>query len=355
MAIRISFHRYRIVFALAWLLLAGQWLSADKAFGQAAPFYKDKTIRIVVGFTSGGLYDQYARLLARHMGRYIPGNPNIIVQNMPGAGSLSSTNYLYSVAKPDGLTLGMPGSGIYLDQLLGRKEAMFDVRKLHWLGSVDQRDLLLYMKADAPWKSIEDILSTKEMAKCGSTGTSDFTTILNNILEETLGAKFQEVRGYPGGVEIDLALEKGEIHCRGTGITTHFAREPYFTWHKSGFDRHIVQTGAKKDSRLSDAPTLIDLMDKKKTPSSSRNVAKVLLASATLGRPIMVTPGTPPERIGLLRAAILKTFKDPAVVDEAKKSRLDLEVLTGAEVDTQIRDVMNQPKEVIERVMKLSQ
>jgi tripartite-type tricarboxylate transporter receptor subunit TctC len=337
------------------LLISLPLFSAGKAHAQAAPFYKDKTIRIIVGFTSGGLYDQYARLLARHMGRYIPGNPNIIVQNMPGAGSLSSTNYVYSIAKPDGLTLGMPGSGIYLDQMLGRKEATFDVRKLHWLGSVDQRDLLLYMKADAPWKSIEDILSSKEMPKCGSTGTSDLTTIINNILEETLGAKFQEVRGYPGGVEIDLALEKGEIHCRGTGITTHFAREPYFTWHKSGFDRHIVQTGAKKDPRLPDAPVLIDLMDKKKTPALSRNVAKVLLASATLGRPIMATPGMPPDRVKLLREAILKTFKDPAVIDEAKKNRLDLEVLTGAEVETQIRDVMNQPKEVIDRVKKLSE
>ena len=348
-------NRLRTTGIIVWLLLACQWMSEGSVFGQAAPFYKDKTIRIIVGFTSGGLYDQYARLLARHMGKYIPGNPNIIVQNMPGAGSLSATNYVYGVAKPDGLTLGMPGSGIYLDQMLGRKEATFDVRKLHWLGSVDQRDLMLYMKADAPWKSIEDILNSKEAPKCGSTGTSDLTTILNNILEETLGAKFQEVRGYPGGVEIDLALEKGEIHCRGTGLTTHFAREPYFTWHKNGFDRHIVQTGAKKDPRLPDAPVLIELMDKKKTPAVSRNVAKVLLASTTLGRPIMTTPGTPTDRINLLREAIMKTFKDPAAVEEAKKNRLDLEVLTGADVQSQIGDVMNQPKDVINRVLKLSQ
>ena len=346
---------YRIIFVIAWQLVMCQWLTRENAFAQSAPFYKDKTIRIIVGFTSGGLYDQYARLLARHMGKYISGNPNIIVQNMPGAGSLSATNYVYGVAKPDGLTLGMPGSGIYLDQMLGRKEAIFDVRKLNWLGSVDQRDLLLYMKADAPWKSIEDILNSKEAPKCGSTGTSDLTTIVNNILEETLGAKFQDVRGYPGGVEIDLALEKGEIHCRGTGITTHFAREPYFTWHKSGFDRHIVQTGAKKDPRLPDAPVLVELMDKKKTPALSRNVAKVLLASATLGRPIMTTPGTPTDRVTLLRDAILKTFKDPAVVEEAKKSRLDLEVLTGADVQAQISEIMNQPKDVVDRVMKLSQ
>jgi len=325
------------------------------AHAQSTPFYKDKTVRIIVGFTSGGLYDQYARLLARHMGKYIPGNPNIIVQNMPGAGSLTSTNYVYSVAKPDGLTLGMPGSGIYLDQLLGRKEATFDVAKLSWIGSIDQRDLVLYMKADAPWKSIEDVMSTKEPPKCGATGTSDLTSIMTSILDETLGVKFQEVRGYPGGVEIDLALEKGEIHCRGTGITTHFAREPYFTWHKTGFDRHIVQTGAKKDPRLPDAPTLIDLMDKKKTSAFSRSVAKVMLVSATLGRPMMATPGTPSDRVKILREAYLRTFGDAEVVQEAKKSRLDLQALAGAEVEAQIREVMNQPKDVVARVKKLSE
>jgi len=340
------------ILVLGLLSLAS--LLGSRAQAQESAFYKEKTIRIIVGFTSGGLYDQYARLLARHMGKYIPGNPNIIVQNMPGAGSLTSTNYISNVAKPDGLTLGMPGSGIYLDQLLGRKEASFDVAKLAWIGSIDQRDLVLYMKADLPWKSIEDVMSAKEQPKCGATGTSDLTSILTNILDETLGVKFQEVRGYPGGVEIDLALEKGEIHCRGTGITTHFAREPYFTWHKNGFDRHIVQTGAKKDPRIADAPTLVELMDKRKTSSFSRSVAKVMLVSATLGRPMMTTPGTPSDRVKILREAYLKAFNDPEAVQEAKKSRLDLQALPGAEVETQIREVMNQPKDVIDRVKKLS-
>ena len=289
------------------------------------------------------------------MPKYIPGNPNIIVQNMPGAGSLTATNYVYGVAKPDGLTLGMVGSGIYLDQLLERKEAQFDMRKLNYIGSVDQRDLLLYMKADAPWKSVEDILAAAEPPKCGATGTSDLTTIMINILEETLGLKLNNVRGYPGGVEIDLAIEKGEIHCRGTGVTTHFAREPYFTWHKNGFDRHIVQTGAKKDPRLLDAPTLGELMDKKKTPSLSRNVAKLMLVSATLGRPLVATPDIPVERVKILREAYLKAFKEPEVIAEAKKRRMDLETLTGEEVENQRREVRNQPREVVERVKKLSE
>jgi tripartite-type tricarboxylate transporter receptor subunit TctC len=345
-----KFFRPRTAGALFLLVFLPSYVQA-----QSTPFYKDKTIRIIVGFTSGGLYDQYARILARYMGKHIPGNPNIIVQNMPGAGSLSATNYVYSVAKPDGLTLGMPGSGIYLDQLLGRKEATFNVAKFVWIGSVDQRDLLLYMRAEAPWKSIDDVLNSKEAPKCGSTGSSDLTTIVNNVLEETLGVKFQEVRGYPGGVEIDLALEKGEIHCRGTGITTHFAREPCFTWHKNGFDRHLVQTGNKKDPRLPDAPTLLELMEKKKTLALSQNVAKVMLVSATLGRPMIATPGIPADRIKILRDAYLKAFKEPEVIDEARKTKLDLSTLSGEEVETQIREVMNQPKEVVERVKKLSE
>jgi tripartite-type tricarboxylate transporter receptor subunit TctC len=343
--------RLRLFVFMVVLFFAGY----AAANAQSTPFYQGKTIRIIVGFTPGGLYDQYARILSKHMPKYIPGSPNIIVQNMPGAGSLTATNYVYGVAKPDGLTLGMVGSGIYLDQLLGRQEAQFDMRKLNYIGSVDQRDLVLYMRADAPWKTVEDIAGAKELPKCGATGTSDLTTIVVNVLEETLGLKFNNVRGYPGGVEIDLAIEKGEIHCRGTGITTHFAREPYFTWHKNGFDRHIVQTGAKRDARLADAPTLNELMDKRNTPTLSRNVARLMLVSATLGRPMIATPGIPADRVKILREAYLKVFKEPEVIAEAKKSRLDLETLSGEEVEREMREVMNQPGEVIERVKKLTE
>jgi tripartite-type tricarboxylate transporter receptor subunit TctC len=329
-------------------------MSAYHADAQEAPFYQGKTLRIVVGFTAGGLYDQYARLLARYMGKHIPGNPNIIVQNMPGAGSIIATNYVANVAKPDGLTLGKIGSGIYLDQLLGVKEAQFDVRKMHFIGSVDQRDLLMYMRADAPWKSIEDILNAKDSPKCGATGTSDLTTIMINIMEETLGTKFTNVRGYPGGVEIDLAIEKGELHCRGTGITTHFAREPYHTWHKNGFDRHILQTGVKKDSRVGDdVPTLPEIMDKRKTPAMSRSVAKLLLLSATVGRPLLTTPGVPPERVKLLREAYQKAFREPELLAEAKKSRIEVQPLAGEEVEKDFRDAMTQPPEVVARVKRL--
>jgi tripartite-type tricarboxylate transporter receptor subunit TctC len=343
---------YRFTLLLL-IVIATLWPSAS-ANAQSAPFFQGKTMRIIVGFTAGGLYDQYARLLARYMGKHLPGNPNIIVQNMPGAGSIIATNYVSNVVKPDGLTTGMIGSGIYLDQLMGVKEAQYDVRKIPFIGSVDQRDLLMYMRADAPWKTIEDILAAKEAPKCGATGTSDLTTIMINIMEETLGTKFTNVRGYPGGVEIDLAIEKGELHCRGTGITTHFAREPYHTWHKNGFDRHILQTGSKKDPRLGDAPpTLPDLMDKRKTPALSRSVAKLMLLSATAGRPLISTPGVPADRVKMLREAYVKAFKEPELLAETKKARMETELLSGEEVEREFREAINQPPDVIARLKKL--
>jgi tripartite-type tricarboxylate transporter receptor subunit TctC len=335
------------------LLVAVLALPRGPVNAQSTAFYQGKTMRIIVGFTAGGLYDVYARLLARYMGKHIPGTPNIIVQNMPGAGSIIATNYVANVVKPDGLTLGMVGSGIYLDQLMGVKEAQFDVRKMPFIGSVDQRDLVMYMRADAPWKTIEDIVAAKEAPKCGATGTSDLTTIMINIMDETLGAKFTNVRGYPGGVEIDLAIEKGELHCRGTGITTHFAREPYHTWHKNGFDRHILQTGIQKDARIADAPTLPDLMEKRKTPAIARSVAKLMLLSATAGRPLISTPGVPAERVKMLREAYLKAFKEPELLAEAKKARMDVELLSGEEVEKEFRDAMTQPPEVVARLKKL--
>ena len=220
----VSIRSLLILFAVALATLAP--LAPEGVVGSVAraqaPFYQGKTIRLIVGFTPGGLYDGYARIFSKFMPKHIPGNPDILVQNMPGAGSLVASNYIYGVAKPDGLTLGMVGRGVYLDQLLGKKEVNYDVRKFVWIGSVDQTELLLYIRADAPWESIEDIATSAERPKCGASGTADNATIVANVLEEALGIKLNVVRGYPGGSEIDLAIAKGELHCRGTGFTTHF-------------------------------------------------------------------------------------------------------------------------------------
>lgn len=316
-------------------------------------FYKGKTIRIVVGFTPGGFYDRWARLFSKHLPKYIPGSPEIIVQNMPGAGSLIATNYVYNVAKPDGLTVGMVQYNIYMDQLAGRKEVQFDVRKFAWIGSPVSETVILYVRADAPYKSIRDIVNAKEPPKCGSSGTAGSDYILAKLLEESIGAKFNTVLGYQGGSEVDMAVEKGEVVCRAHNISAHFGREPFTSWHKKDFDRHIVQTGRKRDARLADTPTVYELFDEYKASDISRRVAQVMLAGGELGRPMLMTPGTPPDRIKVLREAYARVLKDTELLAEAKQGKMEVDPSTGEELEELMKKVMDQPPEVIQRVQKL--
>lgn len=316
-------------------------------------FYQGKTIRIVVGFTPGGFYDRWARLLARHIGKYVPGNPDFIVQNMPGAASVIATNYVYSVAKPDGLTLGMPSANIYMDQLVGRKEAKFDVRKFHWIGTQDKRHLVFYMRSDSPYRSVEDIVKAKEPPKCGETGTTSSGYLLIRLLEEVLATKIESVLGYPGGSEIDVAVERGEVICRGMSIGPYFGREPFISWGKKGFVRLLVQTGRKRDARAPDAPTIYELMDQYKTPDTSRRVVQVILAGAEFGSPTFASPGTPADRVKLLREAHARTMKDPELLAEAKKGKMDMDPSTGEELQSLTKEAMDQPQEVIERAKKI--
>jgi tripartite-type tricarboxylate transporter receptor subunit TctC len=322
-----------------------------KAQGEA--FYKGKTITIVIGSTAGGFYDRWGRLFARHMAKYIPGNPEIIAQNMAGAGSVIATNHVYNVAKPDGLTLVMPLNSVYVDQLVGRQQVKFDLRKFHWVGSPSIEPSIMYMRSDAPFKSIEDMIKTKEAPKCGGTGTSSTDFILSSILEELLGAKINSVLGYPGGTEIDLAVQKNEVVCRSHSISAHFGREPFDTWHKDGFDRHIVQTGRKRDTRAPEAPTLWEVLERHKVPEDGRRVARILLAAGELGRPMMVTPGTPPDRVKILREAYVKVLEDPTVRDQAKRSRMDIEPTSGEELETLIKEIFDAPPNAIARAKKI--
>jgi tripartite-type tricarboxylate transporter receptor subunit TctC len=318
------------------------------------PFYQGKTVRIVVGFTPGGFYDRWARQLARHMGKYVAGNPEIIVQNMPGAGSVIAANYVYSVAKPDGLTLGMPSANIYMDQLVGRAEARFDVRKFNWIGTQDKRHLVFYMRSDAPYKSLGDIIKAKEPPKCGETGTTSSGYLLLRILQEILGAKIHNVMGYPGGAEIDLAVERGEVVCRGMSVDPYFGREPFISWGKRGFVRLLTQTGRKRDARAPDVPTIYELMDQYKTPEISRRVVQVILAGAEFGSPTFAPPGTPADRVKLLRESHAKSMKDPEFLAEARKGKMDMDPSTGEELQALTIEVMSQSAEVIERAKKIS-
>jgi tripartite-type tricarboxylate transporter receptor subunit TctC len=326
---------------------------APEAGAQADQFYKGKTIRIIVGSTAGGFYDRWGRLFAKYMGKYIPGQPEIVVQNMPGAGSVIAANHVYNVGKSDGLTLAMPLNGVYIDQFVGRKEVQFDMRKFRFIGSPVTESIIFYMRADAPFKSIADVIKAKEPPKCGGSGTASSDFILSKVLEETVGARFNTVLGYAGGTEIDLAVEKNEVVCRAHSMSAHFGREPFDTWHKKGFDRHIVQTARKKDSRASDAPTLNELFDQYKVPENSRRLAQVLLAAGDFGRPMMVTPGTPTDRVKILRDAYMKTLSDPGALDEAKKGRMDVDPATGDELEKLVKEIFDSPPEVVGRVKKI--
>jgi hypothetical protein len=161
------------------------------------------------------------------------------------------------------------------------------------------------------------------------------------------------VTGYQGGSEVDVAVERGEIVCRGMDIPPHFGREPFDTWHKKNFDRHILQSGPRRDPRMGDAPTLFELMDQYKTPEVMRGAARIILASGEFGRPMVVGPGNPPELVKTLREAYAKAMKDPGLIEEAKKGQMDMEHTPGEELQTLINELMNQPREVSDRVRKI--
>lgn len=339
---------------IAALLLTFQLfdLSTVQPLFAQEPFYKGKTVKIVVGLSAGGGYDRAARLLARYMGKYIPGNPDIIVQNMPGAGSVVSANYVYTVAKPDGLTLLMPHNNLYLSQLSADKEVKFDLVKMHWIGSMDKDDMMLFMRSDAPYKTIKDVVGAKEPPKCGTTGVGGSDYVLSRILEETIGAKLNQVVGYPGSNEIAVAVERGEVQCQGLTIQTFFSREPFLTWLKSNFVRFLTQSGRKRDPRVA-GPTIFELMDEYKTPAPKRRLAEAMLSGGEWARPMLVAPATPTDRVQILREAYEKAVKDPDLLAEAKKLRIDVQFGKGTELQTMAKEAMNQPPDVVEQIKKL--
>jgi tripartite-type tricarboxylate transporter receptor subunit TctC len=313
-------------------------------------FFKGKQIRIIVGLSTGGGYDRAARMLARYMGKYIPGNPDILVQNMTGAGSVTASNYVWRVAKPDGLILLAPHNNVYLSQLSGQKEVQFDLAKLQWIGSLENDDMMMFGRADAAFKSISDIIKAKESPKCGSTGVGSSDYVMSKILEETVNAKVTHVTGYPGSSEIAIALERGEVACMGLTIATYFSREPFLTWYKSKFVRFLAQSGRKRHERLADAPTVYELMDEYKTPPTKRRVAEAMLQGGEWARPLMAPPATPPDRVNILRAAYDQATKDPELLAEAKKLRIEVTPRRGEELQAVAKEVMSQPPEVIEQI-----
>jgi tripartite-type tricarboxylate transporter receptor subunit TctC len=317
------------------------------------PFYQGKTITVVAGTKAGDVYDLYARLLAEFMPKYIPGNPNMIVQNVAGAASLIAANQVYNVAKPDGLTLGALFPALYFEQLIKRPEVKFDWSKFGWVGSTVTSNHLLYMRADTPYKNIDDVRKGSTAPKCGATGVTSTGYYLPKLMEETIGTKFDIVSGYVSGQDIDLAVERGELQCRAFTITAYFAREPFISWRKRNFVNVLIQTGQKRDARLKDTPTIYELMDNYKTSDAPRRLAKIVLAAGDFGRPIVTPPGVPADRLKILRDAFNKSVQDPALIAEAEKRRLELDPTTGEELESLVKEVMAASPDVIQRMQKL--
>ena len=318
------------------------------------PYFQGKTIRIIVGYPAGSAHDIWARLIAPQLTKNIPGNPATVVQLMPGAGSMTATNYVYGVAKPDGLTVGMINAALYFEQLLKKKEALFDWAKFTWIGSTTHTSPLLYMWANTPYKTIHDVRTATVPPKCGVTGTGNSGYTFPKLLEQIIGAKFHLVTGYQGGADIELAVERGEVHCRSLTVQVFFGREPFNTWRAKNQVRVLVQGGRKRDPRLPDTPLLSELMDQYKTSEANRRLVNVMLGSGEFGgAPMFGPPGIAAEQVKILRAAYAKAFAAPELITEAKKHGLEPDLIPGDELEDLAKEVMTQPADVIAAMKKV--
>lgn len=335
------------------VLLVSVFLWSVEAAAQA-PYFQGKTIRVIVGYPAGSAHDVWARLIAPQLSKNTPGNPATVVQIMTGAGSMTAANYVYGVSKPDGLTLGVVNAALYFEQLQKKKEVQFDWPKFSWVGSMTPTRPLLYMWANTPYKTIQDVRTAAVAPKCGVTGTGNSGYYFPKLLEQALGAKFQLVTGYQGGADIELAVERGEVQCRAFTVQVFFGREPFNTWRSKNLVRVLVQGGKKRDPRLADTPLLSELMDQYKTADSDRRLVAVMLGSGEFGSaPMLATPGIPVEHVKTLRAAYAKAIASPELIAEAKKHGLEVELIHGDELEALAKEVLSQPPEVIGAMKKV--
>jgi tripartite-type tricarboxylate transporter receptor subunit TctC len=318
------------------------------------PYFQGKTIRIIVGYPAGSAHDLWGRLIATQLNKHIPGSPATVVQNMPGAGSMTATNYVYGVAKPDGQTVVINNAALYFEQLLKRKEVQYDWSKFTWVGSMTPTSVLLYMWAATPYKTIHDVRTATVPPKCGATGTGNTSYYLPKLLEQVIGAKFQLVSGYEGGASIELAVERGEVQCRAFSVQTFFGREPFNTWRSKNLVRVLVQGGNKRDPRLPETPLLSELMDQYRASEANRRLVTVVLGSGEFGSaPMLAPPGIPAEQVKVLRAAYAKALTSPELIADAKKQGLDVELIHGDDLEALAKEVMNQPADVIASMKKV--
>ena len=316
--------------AVAGGVLAG----AGRDIGYAQSFYEGKTVRINVGFAAGGGYDTYARLLSRHLGRHIPGNPTLIVDNMPGAGSLIAANQLFRVAKPDGLTLAHFNGVLFLGQVLGQPGIEFDSRRFELIGAAVKEDVACAMTKASGITSLEKWMAATTPVKLGGVAPGAAPDNTARILKAALGLPIQLVSGYRGTAEIRLAAEGGEV----AGACWAWDSMKV-TWRQAldaGDAVPVLQVVAKKFPDLPNVPLAITLA---KTDEARQLIQVGIQYAGAFARPFALPPGTPRERVQVMRRAFQETLKDRALVAEAEKTKLTLDPVTGEELEKMVADV----------------
>jgi tripartite-type tricarboxylate transporter receptor subunit TctC len=327
--------------------LAAPVLAVASAAAADSDFYAGKSIQLLVGFSAGGGYDIYARTLARHLGRHIPGNPKLIPQNMPGAGSLKAVNYLYNVAPRDGTAIAAFAPGVVIEPLLGRSEGtQFEAPKFTWLGSISQEvSVCAFIKA-AGIRTWQD-MQTKSYV-IGASGGGAESDVFPNVLRKLFNLPLKIVTGYPGGTEIILAMERHEVDGRcGWSWTSLLSRSKALLDGKQ-IDL-TLQIGLRKDNALTDVPLIMDLTDDPQKKAALR----LIVSRQSIARPFAAPPGVPAERARVLRAAFDATMGDPEFRAEAKALNLDVEPVRGAEVGALLKEIYASPPEVVKLATEL--
>jgi tripartite-type tricarboxylate transporter receptor subunit TctC len=320
-------------------------LAAFSGAAQAQPYYEGKTLRIVVGLAPGGGFDTYARLIGRHLGRHIPGNPAVIVDNMPGAGSILMTNHLYRVAKPDGLTVGHFNGAIILGQVLGQQGIEFDARRFEYLGAAVKEDVVCGLTKASGITSIEHWQAAKAPVKLGGVATGATPDNAGRILKAALGLPVQVVSGYKGTSLIRLAAESGEL--AGGCWSWESMRA---TWRKgleTGEVIPVVQIVAKAFPELPNVPLAINLA---KTEEARRLIEVGVQNSSAFARPFALAPGTPKDRVQILHQAFHAVLKDPAFLAEAGKANLSIDPVTGDEMSRLVADIFTLDAALVDKL-----
>lgn len=309
-----------------------------------ASFYKDHAVSLLIGFNTGGGYDTTGRLVARHMNRHIPGNPTLVVKNMPGAGSLNAANRIFNVSPKDGTEFGLFAGSIALDPLIGGTPAKFDAREFTWIGSPNTDVSICISWHNTPFKTLDDVLRDEMITGSAGTSTLSFPTAMNAIL----GTKFKLVKGYNGTKDLNLAMERGEIQgfC-GTFLDSVKTSNP--EWLRDKTVNVMVQMALKKSPSLPDTPFI---MDYAKT-DDDRKVLQLIFAWLAMPRAFAAPPKLPADRAAALREAFAATARDPAFVADAAKLGIDIDPVGSAEIDAILGEAYRTPKPLIERAAQL--